>query len=228
MGKATKLVGYIRVSTREQGDSRLGLVAQREALERFCTAEGCELVEVFTEVASGKLGLSDRPGLAKALQRAKRLGNVPVLVSKLDRLSRDVAMVSGLMKDGVPFIVAELGPDVDSFILHLYAALAEKERRMISERTRLALGALKAQGVLLGNRTNLDDARALSVESNKRNAAAFAAKVLPLVQSMRDKGMSFRAIALELDCLGIKTARGGNWHARTLIDMVERAAAPAA
>lgn len=228
MGKATKLVGYIRVSTREQGDSRLGLAAQREALERFCASEGCELVEVFTEVASGKLELSDRPGLAKALQRAKRLGNVPVLVSKLDRLSRDVAMVSGLMKDGVPFIVAELGPDVDSFILHLYAALAEKERRMISERTRLALGALKARGVLLGNRTNLDDARALSVESNKRNAAAFAAKVLPLVQSMRDKGMSYRAIALELDGLGIKTARGGNWHARTLIDMVERAAAPAA
>lgn len=223
-----KVVGYIRVSTREQGDSRLGLQAQREALERFCSAEGCELSEVFTEVASGKLGLSERPMLAKALQRAKRLGNVPVLVSKLDRLSRDVAMVSGLMKDGVPFIVAELGPDVDSFILHLYAALAEKERRMISERTKLALAALKARGVVLGNQTNLDDARALSVVSNKRNAAAFAGKVLPLVRSMRDKGMSFRAIALELDSLGIKTARGGSWHARTLIDMVERAMAPAA
>lgn len=218
-----RVVGYVRVSTREQGDSKLGLVAQREALERFCQAEGVELVEVVQEVASGKLGLLDRPGLAKALQRAKRLGNAPIVVSKLDRLSRNVAMVSGLMQEGVPFIVAELGPDVDSFILHLYAALAEKERKMIGERTRLALQALKAQGVLLGNRTNLDEARERAATSNRRNAATFAAKVLPLVQSMRDKGMSFTAIAGELQALGIKTARGGNWHARTLIDMVARA-----
>lgn len=228
IGGRRQAVGYIRVSTREQGDSKLGLAAQREALERFCQAEGVELVDVVQEVASGKLGLAERPGLARALQQAKRLGNAPIVVSKLDRLSRNVAMVSGLMQEGIPFIVAELGPDVDSFILHLYAALAEKERKMIGERTRLALQALKAQGVLLGNRTNLDEARQLAATSNRRNAATFAAKVLPLVQSMRDKGMSFRAIAMELDSLGIKTARGGNWHARTLIDMVERAAAPAA
>ena len=228
IGGRRQAVGYIRVSTREQGDSKLGLAARREALERFCQAEGVELVDVVQEVASGKLGLAERPGLARALQQAKRLGNAPIVVSKLDRLSRNVAMVSGLMQEGIPFIVAELGPDVDSFILHLYAALAEKERKMIGERTRLALQALKAQGVLLGNRTNLDEARQLAATSNRRNAATFAAKVLPLVQSMRDKGMSFRAIAMELDSLGIKTARGGNWHARTLIDMVERAAAPAA
>lgn len=227
-GGRRRVVGYVRVSTREQGDSKLGLAAQREALERFCQAEGVELVDVVQEVASGKLGLTERPGLARALQQAKRLGNAPIVVSKLDRLSRNVAMVSGLMQEGVPFIVAELGPDVDSFILHLYAALAEKERKMIGERTRLALQALKAQGVLLGNRTNLDEARQLAATSNRRNAAAFAGKVLPLVQSMRDKGMSFTAIAGELQALGIKTARGGNWHARTLIDMVERATAPAA
>src|SRR4029079_8678950 len=99
------------------------------------------------------------PQLAPALAEARRR-RCPIAVAKLDRLSRDVHFISGLMAQRVPFIVAELGADADPFMLHIYAALAEKERALISERTRAALAQKKAQGVVLGNRTNLADASA--------------------------------------------------------------------
>lgn len=125
---------YRRVSTSEQGKSGLGLEAQASAIARFCTAESFEVMAGFDDVGSGKLDLDARPGLAAALAKAARL-KCPVIVSKLDRLSRDVAFISGLMARGVPFIVAELGADTDPFILHMYAALSEKERKLISQRT---------------------------------------------------------------------------------------------
>lgn len=141
-----KAVAYLRVSSREQGKSGLGLEAQREAIERFCEADG-ELIiaEWFTEIQSGKRvsdTLSKRPQLNAALNAAKRI-NGPVIVSKLDRLSRDVHFVSGLMVHGIEFIACELGRQSDPFMLHLFAALAEKERALISQRTIAALGALK-------------------------------------------------------------------------------------
>jgi DNA invertase Pin-like site-specific DNA recombinase len=147
-----KAVAYVRVSTNEQGRSGLGLEAQRAAIEQFCVREKIEVLEVFSEVQSGKRvsdGLTERPQLIAALAAAKALGG-PVIVSKLDRLSRDVHTISGLMVHKVHFMVAELGPDVDNFMLHLFAALAEKERAMISQRTKAALAALKARGVKLG------------------------------------------------------------------------------
>ena len=150
---------YRRVSTSEQGKSGLGLEAQTEAITRFCEAEEFEVAGEFEEVASGKLPVEARPGLAAALEKARRL-RCPIIVSKLDRLSRDVAFISGLMARNVPFIVAELGANTDPFILHLYAALSEKERRMIRERTRIALAVKKANGAKLGNRTNMAEARA--------------------------------------------------------------------
>src|SRR4029077_3732520 len=115
-------------------------------------AEGYELVRVFVEVETGKGSdaLERRPQLAAALAEARRK-RCSVAVAKLDRLSRDVHFISGLMAHRVPFLVAELGSDVDPFILHLFAALAEKERALISTRTRQALSAAKARGVALGN-----------------------------------------------------------------------------
>ena len=123
------LIAYARVSTATQGRSGLGIEAQREALMRFAQAEGFELVRLFVEVETGKGSdaLERRPQLAGALAEARRK-RCPVAVAKLDRLSRDVHFISGLMSHRVPFLVAELGPDVDPFILHLFAALAEKER----------------------------------------------------------------------------------------------------
>jgi DNA invertase Pin-like site-specific DNA recombinase len=147
-----KAASYIRVSTQAQSKSGLGLEAQREAVRRFAKGEGLELVGEFQDVETGKGAdaLEKRPKLKAALAKAKLVGGA-VIVAKLDRLSRDVAFISGLMAQKVPFIVAELGPDVDPFMLHVYAALAEKERALISARTKAALAAAKARGVKLGN-----------------------------------------------------------------------------
>jgi DNA invertase Pin-like site-specific DNA recombinase len=127
MKTAPPVVMSRRVSTREQGRSGLGLEAQRETIEHFCNAEGFEIVAGFDDIASGALPIEARAGLAAALAKARKL-KCPVVVSKLDRLSRNVAFISGLMARGVPFIVAELGADTDTdpFVLHLFAALAEK------------------------------------------------------------------------------------------------------
>src|SRR5438874_13602306 len=152
-------IAYYRVSTARQGRSGLGTEAQRAAVIRFAEAEGFTLTAEFTEIETGKGtdALDRRPQLAAALATG-RSQRCPVIVAKLDRLSRDVAFIAGLMAQRVPFIVAELGIDADPFMLHLYAALAEKERAIISQRTRAALTAKKAQGALLGNRTNLAEA----------------------------------------------------------------------
>ncbi len=145
-------IAYYRVSTARQGKSGLGIEAQKAAVERFAEGEGIDLVGEHIEIETGKGAdaLDRRPELARALAEA-RSAKCPVLVAKLDRLSRDVHFISGLMAHRVPFIVAELGADADPFMLHLYAALAEKERALISQRTRAALAAKKAQGVRLGN-----------------------------------------------------------------------------
>ncbi len=121
--------------------------AQQEALRRFAEAEDYVFAETFTEVESGKN--DNRQELARALERAGK-DRAPIIVAKLDRLSRDVHYISGLMKHRVPFIVTELGADTDPFLLHLYAALAEKERKLISERTKAAMKAAKARGVRVG------------------------------------------------------------------------------
>jgi len=145
-------VAYTRVSTAEQGRSGLGLEAQRAAIAAFAEREGIAVQAWHADVQSGKRvsdTLTERPGLSAALAASQAAG-VPVLVSKLDRLSRDVHFISGLMAHKVPFLVAELGADVDPFMLHLFAALAEKERNLISQRTKAALSALKARGVKLG------------------------------------------------------------------------------
>jgi DNA invertase Pin-like site-specific DNA recombinase len=132
-------------------------------------------------------------------------------VAKLDRLSRDVHFISGLMAHKVPFVVAELGPDADPFMLHLYAALAEKERALISQRTKDALKAAKARGVKLGNprlAENLDRA----VASTKAEADRFARNILPVIREIQASGVaSQRGIARALNARGVATARGGVW-----------------
>ena len=143
------IVSYIRVSTQGQGKSGLGIEAQRAALARFAEAEGFEIVAEHVEIETGKGAdaLDRRPVLAAALAEARRL-KCAVAVAKLDRLSRDVAFIAGMMAQRVPFVVAELGSDVEPFVLHLYAALAEKERALISARTKAALAAADRKSVV--------------------------------------------------------------------------------
>ena len=151
-----QIIAYYRVSTTAQGRSGVGLEAQREAVTRFVAAEHLELIGEHTEVETGKGAdaLDRRPVLNAAMEQARK-AKAAVCVAKLDRLSRNVAFISGLMAKRVPFIVAELGPDIDPFVLHLYAALAEKERALIAQRTRAALAQRKARGLPLGNVASL-------------------------------------------------------------------------
>jgi DNA invertase Pin-like site-specific DNA recombinase len=219
-----QVVTYIRVSTAAQSRSGLGIEAQRAALARFVEAEECEVLGEFTEVETGKGAdaLDRRPQLAAALAMARK-AKASVLVAKLDRLSRDVAFISDLMARRVPFIVAELGAEADPFMLHLYAALAEKERNLIAGRTKAALAAKKAQGVKLGNPTNLAEAGAKGAETQREAADAFAANVLPIVLKIQaDGATTFRAIAAALNARGVRTARGGDWHDSTVRNLLAR------
>jgi DNA invertase Pin-like site-specific DNA recombinase len=219
------IVAYIRVSTAQQGRSGLGIEAQRDALTHFAVAEGLEIAGEFVEIETGKGSdaLDRRPELAKALAKARAL-KCPVAVAKLDCLSRDVHFISGLMAHRVAFIVAELGRDADPFMLHIYAALAEKERALISGRTRVGLAAAKARGVTLGN-PKLAEVRGQGVVKLKAEADQNAAKVLPLIVKLKGEGKALRAIAAELNRLGYETPRGGTWAAQSVANALARAAA---
>jgi DNA invertase Pin-like site-specific DNA recombinase len=208
------IIAYYRVSTDGQGKSGLGLEAQREAVTRFAANESLEVAGEFIEVETGKGSdaLDKRPQLAAALRKAKQIG-AHIAVSKLDRLSRDVHFISGLMSKRVPFIVAQLGRNVDPFMLHIYAALAEKERAMISERTRDALAKAKQRGVKLGN----PNVGKMVTEAT----AARDAVLKPILQEMWE--MPYRDIAQELTNRNIPTPRGGDlWNAMTVMRVMKR------
>ena len=217
------IVAYIRVSTTSQGRSGLGIESQREALTRFAKEVGFDIVAEFVEIETGKGSdaLDRRPQLAAALAKARAM-RCPVVVAKLDRLSRDVHFISGLMAHRVPFVVTELGPDVDPFVLHLYAALAEKERALISGRTKSALAAAKAKGAKLGN-PHIEAARGEAVAAIKAEADRMAGNVLPIIAEIKKSGAStLRAIAEALNARGIPTPRGGRWHATSVRNALAR------
>jgi DNA invertase Pin-like site-specific DNA recombinase len=224
-------IAYIRVSTRQQGRSGLGLEAQQEAIEEFCKGERFEVAKdangeplMFLEVESAKGNtLARRPKLRAALAAAKRIkdddyGRAPIVVAKLDRLSRDVHFISGLMTERVPFICTDLGTDTDPFMLHIYAAFAERERRLISIRTKEGLARAKARGAKLGgtNQRSLD---------NQREAAERAKALRPIFLDIvgdRDN-MSANAIATELNRRKVPTpTKGSKWHPQSVIRLLRR------
>jgi DNA invertase Pin-like site-specific DNA recombinase len=228
--KPTALVSYLRVSTAGQGRSGLGLEAQRKAVAEFAAREGLAIVGEHIEVESGKGSdaLDRRPVLAAALAEARRHKGAAVAVAKLDRLSRDVAFVAGLMSRGVPFVVVELGADADPFMLHLWAAMAERERAVISARTKAALAAAKARGVTLGN-PRLQETRAKGEAIRTANADEYAARLAPTIRAIQAAGVTgLRAIARELAARKVETRRGStHWEpaqVKQLLMRLDRAA----
>jgi DNA invertase Pin-like site-specific DNA recombinase len=220
-----RAVAYYRVSTKQQHRSGLGIEAQRAMVTRFAAAEGLQIIAEYVEVETGKGAdaLDRRPQLAAALSAA-RSARCGVLVSKLDRLSRDVAFVSGLMAQRVPFVVAELGRDADPFMLHLYAALAEKERRLISERTKAALAAKKAQGAKLGNPRDLAAAGNSGRKIQAAAADEFVARLMPLVRAIQNTGATtFEAITCALNERGVRSPRGARWYVSSVSNLLARA-----
>ena len=214
--KNAKVISYVRVSTKRQGESGLGLEAQQEAVARHCRSIGARLLKEYVEIESGKK--SDRPELAAALADCKRR-NATLVVAKLDRLSRNVAFLSALMESGVPFVACD-NPSATKLTLHVLAAVAEHEREAISIRTKAALAAAKARGTKLGGSNiacrNLTDAarrrgQKLATEAAAAAASAHYADIAPLVRELSDEGLSQRAIASELNERGFETRRGREW-----------------
>lgn len=208
-----KFVAYYRVSTQRQGQSGLGLEAQKAAVTAFLNGGNWTLVAEMVEVESGKR--NDRPKLAEAL-RLCRLHKAKLLVAKLDRLSRNVAFVSALMESGVRFQAVDM-PDVNDMVVHILASVAQGEAKAISERTRVALQAAKARGTVLGGlRWDITSVgiqgRAAALQTRQANAAKYRADVLPVIHQKQAEGaVTLKAIADALNSDGTPAPSGGSW-----------------
>jgi DNA invertase Pin-like site-specific DNA recombinase len=214
-----RFVSYLRVSTDKQGASGLGLEAQRDLVARYVASVGGRIAVEFVEVMTGKK--SDRPQLAAALAACKKQRAV-LVIAVLDRLSRKVAFISGLMESGVSFIVADR-PNATPFELHIYASMAEEEGRKISERTKAALAAAKKRGdkKIGGERKNAGDLRPYAKQGGVASAAKRAEKAViraldlaPAIEKLRAAGVSTLAgLAAGLNARGEVAPRGGQWSA---------------
>lgn len=213
-----QFVVYFRVSTRRQGDSGLGLDAQRRDIDLYLSTYAevpFEVLSEFQDVKSGKD--NDRPEFWKAVELAEKMG-ATLVVAKLDRLSRDVETIAHILKrKKLDFVVASM-PHADKFQLHIYAALAEQEREFISLRTKQALAPMKGTGKLGGNRGNIDKAN----EAAKAQADAHAQRVMDTIQPLRDAGRTLQQIADTLNKTGVTTARGGKWYPTTVKNVLAR------
>lgn len=218
---AGDFVAYYRVSTRSQGESGLGLEAQREAVQRFI-GEG-RIISEFTEVESG--GRDDRPQLAQAL-RMVRLSGARLVVAKLDRLSRSLGFLVRLQDSHVPFVCADL-PEATELTVHIYAAMAQHERRMISARTKAALAAARERGTVLGN-PRLAEVRCEDTSAARAVHVALAREfrddIRVVIGELEKTASSSAEIARELNRIGYRTRRGGMWSTTQVI-RYQRAAA---
>lgn len=213
-----RYVIYKRVSTVRQGRSALGLEAQAEAVRNFLSGNPGTVVGEFTEVETGKgaNALNKRPVLREAISAAKK-AKATLLISKLDRLARNVFFVSGLMESGVKFVCADC-PTANELTLHVLSAMAQYESRRISERTREALAAAKRRGVRLGKVENLESRN----KDRSQAADEFAMKMKPILDALIKQGMTQRVIVNHLNQAGIKTIEGGMWHLTSLQRLLKR------
>ena len=207
-----RFVKYVRVSTSGQGRSGLGLEAQETYIQQYLGKldEDYEVIDSFKDVESGKN--ADRLELQKALQLVEE-NKATLLVAKLDRLSRSVAFIANLMENKkVRFRVATM-PDADEFQLHIYAALAQQERKFISERTKAALAQAKARGKKLGGARPEAETRH---EVVRAMANQNALRVSKFITDNRKAGKTYKYIADHLNELSVPTARGAKWYDTTV------------
>jgi len=206
-----KYAHYLRVSTDKQGIDGYGIDAQKAAIKKYIPA-----IE-FTEVESGKR--KDRPELLKALDYCKK-NKATLVVAKLDRLARNVSFVSMLMESKVEFICADF-PTANDLTIHIIAAVAQHEAATVSARTKAALKAAKERGVVLGKSMNLDKIKkghATQADIADRNAQ----KVQTTINGLRSANMSLRAIAQELNAMGVVTPRKAQWTAQAVKNAITR------
>jgi DNA invertase Pin-like site-specific DNA recombinase len=228
-------IGYLRVSTREQGRSGLGLAAQRHDIKIFASNEGFSVKSWYQDIqtGAGKDALLMRPGLDTALKEA-HAARCPLMVSRLDRLSRNVHFITWLMERKVHFIVAALGRDCDNFTLHIYASLAEQERRMVSERIKAALARSKNRGKL-GLRNPIMHSKAFRRRLQSCAAVALRKAAMERAQAHRihiewalglpgidGKPISFRGAGEKLNERQIPSPMGGRWSSINVADIAVR------
>jgi DNA invertase Pin-like site-specific DNA recombinase len=228
-----RFVGYYRVSTAKQGASGLGLEAQRVAVAAHLNGGSWELVGEFTDVESGKH--ADRPELARAMDLC-RLTGAKLLIAKLDRLSRNVHFLSGLMERGVDFVAVDM-PSANKLTVHIMAAVAEQERDAISARTKAALAEIKAKLARgethisragntikrLGSAHPIPTPRPdLGAAAVRARADAFAERVKPVIAAHKAAGASLAAIAGHLNAASIPTPRGALWTPTAVKRVLER------
>jgi DNA invertase Pin-like site-specific DNA recombinase len=213
-------IAYYRVSTVKQGQSGLGLEAQKAAVKRYAAANGLTINQEFTEIETGT-GKRARVAIYEALAAAKEAGAV-LLIAKLDRLARNVHFISGLMESGVKFVAVDM-PAVTNLTLHILAAVAEEEAKMISGRTRAALQAAKERGVTLGNPQNLTpEAQAAAARANREAAVTAYRKIAGYAQLLQASGLSLAAIANKLNSEGHRTRRGKEFQPMTVKRILQR------
>jgi DNA invertase Pin-like site-specific DNA recombinase len=224
---AMVIIGYLRVSTKGQGESGLGLEAQQAAIEAYARQHSAKIAFLYVEVESGKR--ADRPELAKALAHAKRSKAV-LVVAKLDRLARNVEFLARVLNAGTDFVACD-NPAANRLTLHILAAVAEAEAKSISERTKAALAAYKARGGKLGGQ--LPQCRNLTPEAiakgRERSAQARAkaaeeayTDLAPAMAKMKAEGLSLREIAGRLNDEGHTTRKGKPWNPVQVARVLER------
>jgi DNA invertase Pin-like site-specific DNA recombinase len=217
----SKLVAYYRVSTVAQGESGLGLEAQKAAVEAYAAEAGLQIVAEFVEVESGKD--NDRPELLKAMLKTKRTKGAGLIVKSQCRLARRTSKALTIFEQ-LPVVVADR-PHMTILEIQLRAVIDEEEARRISERTKAALKAAKARGVKLGTPENLTaDAQKAGAESNRRKATDRTKDILPTVLKLRAEGKGMKAIADALNAAGETTPNGGDWHAAQIQRILKRQA----
>lgn len=221
--KAPKLIAYYRVSTQKQGVSGLGLEAQQGCVTCYAKAVGGTIVRAYQEIESG--AKDDRPELAKAIADAKR-SKATIVVGKLDRLARDAHLIAGLQKAKVPFVACDM-PDADETMIGVYAYFGQRERKLISDRTRAAMAVAKARGVEFGTVANFtQEGRAKGSAKAGKVAKAKAdeaySDLRPWFAEMRSEGLSLRAIAERVNGEGHTTRQGKPWNQVQVKRVLER------